>query len=81
MALAHTYAANPHWLPRQTPRALDAIPGEDGLPIIGNTLKVLRDPKLFGDAMVAKHGRIYRKQFVRRTLGDAARARTPTSWC
>ena len=60
MALAHTYAANPQWLPRQAPRALDAIPGEDGLPFIGNTLKVLRDPKGFGDRMVAKHGRVYR---------------------
>lgn len=60
MTLAHTYAANPHWLPRQPRRALDALPGEDGLPFLGNTLKMLRDPKGFGDAMVAKHGRVYR---------------------
>ncbi|WP_425228599.1 cytochrome P450 [Sphingomonas sp.] len=60
MALAHTYAANPHWLPKLGGGALDAIPGEDGWPIVGNTLKMLRDPAAFGAAMVAKHGRIYR---------------------
>ncbi len=60
MALAHTYTANPHWLPRLRSRALDALPGDDGLPFIGNTLKMLRNPKAFGDAMVAKHGRVYR---------------------
>ncbi|HEU0045331.1 cytochrome P450 [Sphingomonas sp.] len=60
MALAHTHAANPHWLPRLPKRSLRALPGEDGLPFIGNTLKMLRDPKAFGDAMVAKHGRVYR---------------------
>ena len=60
MALAHTYDANPHWLPRQPAGSLDAIPGEDGLPIIGNTLKMLRDPKAFGDHMVSTYGRIYR---------------------
>ena len=60
MALAHTYTANPHWLPRQGSRALRAIPGEDGLPLIGNTLKMLRDPKAFGDHMVGTYGRIYR---------------------
>ena len=60
MALAHTYAANPHWLPRPPRSALDALPGEDGWPIIGNTLKMLRDPKAFGDAMIARHGRVYR---------------------
>ena len=60
MALAHTYAANPQWLPRQPRDALDAIPGEDGLPIVGNTLKMLRDPRAFGDRMVATYGRVYR---------------------
>ncbi|WP_419807853.1 cytochrome P450 [Sphingomonas sp.] len=60
MALAHTYAGNPHWLPRLNGRALDALPGEDGWPLVGTTLKMLRNPKAFGDAMVAKHGRVYR---------------------
>ena len=60
MALAHTFAANPHWLPRQPARSLDALPGEDGWPLIGNTLKMLRDPAAFGTRMIARHGRVYR---------------------
>ena len=59
MALAHTHAANPHWLPRQRRTALAGMPGEEGWPVIGNTLKMLRDPKAFGDRMIAKHGRVY----------------------
>ena len=59
MALAHTHAANPHWLPRQPKRALQDMPGENGLPLIGNTLAMLRDPKGFGDRMIARHGRVY----------------------
>ena len=27
MALAHTFEANPHWLPRNPRGALDALPG------------------------------------------------------
>ena len=59
-ALAHTFAANPHWLPRNPPAALDHIPGEDGWPLVGNTIKMLGDPVAFGNAMVAKYGRVYR---------------------
>ncbi len=69
MALAHTYAANPHWLPKNPGRELDALPGEDGWPVVGNTLKMLRDPKAFGDRMVATYGRIYRNNsFGERTV-------------
>jgi cytochrome P450 len=69
MALAHTYAANPHWLPRLPKRALDDLPGEDGLPLIGNTLKMLRDPRAFGEGMIAKYGRVYRNNsFGERTV-------------
>ena len=60
MAYAHTYQANPHWLPRQPGRELRHIPGEDGLPLIGNTLEMLRDPAAFGKRMVARYGAIYR---------------------
>ena len=35
MALASTIAGNSHWLPRNPDRALDHIPGEKGLPVIG----------------------------------------------
>lgn len=60
MALAHTFEANPHWLPKQPDRLLDAIPGEDGWPFVGNTLKLLRDPAKFGRRMVATYGPVYR---------------------
>lgn len=60
MALAHSYAGNPHWLPLQRRAALAAIPGEDGLPVIGNTLRMLRDPAGFGRHMVERYGPIFR---------------------
>ena len=60
MALAHTYKANPHWAPRNAKSALAAIPGEDGWPLIGNTLKMLRDPATFGRRMIATYGPVYR---------------------
>ncbi|GAA0305368.1 cytochrome P450 [Sphingomonas oligophenolica] len=60
MALAHSFKANPHWLPRQKPVAISAIPGENGLPFIGNTLKLLRDPVGFGHRMVKLYGPVYR---------------------
>lgn len=60
MALAHTFKANPHWLPPQKQREIANIPGEDGLPFIGNTLRMLRDPVAFGYRMVSTYGRIFR---------------------
>lgn len=61
-ALAHTFEANPHWLPRNPPGALDHIPGEDGWPLVGNTITMLRDPIAFGNAMVAKYGPVFRNR-------------------
>jgi cytochrome P450 len=60
MALAHTHEANPHWLPPEAGQDIGDIPGEDGWPFVGNTLKLLRDPGKFGRRMVAKYGRVYR---------------------
>jgi len=60
MAHAHTLKANPHWLPYPASDALAHIPGERGLPIVGNTLKMLRNPMKFGAAMVARYGPVYR---------------------
>jgi hypothetical protein len=37
MPHAHTLKANPHWLPKVPQSAIRDIPGEDGLPLIGNT--------------------------------------------
>lgn len=46
--------------------ALKEIPGERGLPIIGNTLELLKDPVAFGKRMRAKYGDIYRtRTFLR----------------
>ena len=60
MALAHTHKANPHWLPRPRGGHLKHIPGEDGLPLIGNTLRMLRDPAGFGRRMVSTYGHVFR---------------------
>ena len=60
MPHAHTFKANPHWLPRNPDSALAAIPGENGWPIIGNTLKLLKNPAAFGRRMVATYGPVYR---------------------
>jgi cytochrome P450 len=69
MALAHTFAANPHWLAPAPRDALASLPGEDGWPVIGNTLTMLRDPAAFGRRMLAKHGPVYRNHaFGSRTV-------------
>ncbi|MFL0413265.1 cytochrome P450 [Sphingomonas sp. 179-I 2A4 NHS] len=60
MPYAHTIEGNPHWLPVNPPSALNDIPGERGLPFVGNTFRVLKDPLGFTRKMVAKHGPVYR---------------------
>jgi cytochrome P450 len=60
MALAHTEAANPHWTPRKGTKDLSHIPGEDGLPIVGTTLRVLRDPVGYGQHMMDTYGKVFR---------------------
>jgi cytochrome P450 len=58
--LAAEAPAYTHWRQSQPARALDHIPGEDGWPILGNTLKLLADPIGFGERMRAKYGNIHR---------------------
>jgi cytochrome P450 len=41
---------------------LDHIPGEDGWPIVGNTLSVLRDPLAAANAMYRRYGPVYRSR-------------------
>ncbi len=60
MELAHSEAANPHWTQRAAPGAIAAIPGENGLPVLGSTLELLRDPAAFARRMYAAHGPVYR---------------------
>ncbi len=62
MALPDTLEANPHWLPHAPKESLDVIPGDDGWPIIGNTLKLLADPLGFARKMHAQHGPVYRNR-------------------
>lgn len=62
MASAHTYRANPHWLPELPDKALRHIPGEFGLPLVGNTFEMLRDPTRFGARMSSRYGPIYRNK-------------------
>ncbi len=60
MALASSEAANPHWTKRTPKRDLSHIPGEDGPPIIGTTLRVLRDPPGYCDHMIRTYGPVFR---------------------
>ncbi len=60
MALAHSEAANPHWVRRASVSDLSHIPGEIGMPLIGTTLRVLRDPPGYGSYMVGKYGKVFK---------------------
>ena len=60
MAIASSEAANPHWTKRRKIGDLAHIPGENGPPIIGTTLRVLRNPAAYGARMVATHGKVFR---------------------
>ena len=53
-------SGNPHWTRMPGPGSLDHIPGEDGLPIVGVTFKMLADPEKFGNEMREKYGPVYR---------------------
>jgi cytochrome P450 len=44
------------------PHPLEHIPGEDGWPILGNTLKVLKDPVGAAQRMHAKYGPVFRSR-------------------
>lgn len=49
--------------------SLAHIPGEDGLPLVGNTLAVLKDPKKVSDHLYGTYGPIYRSNvFFRQTV-------------
>jgi cytochrome P450 len=52
---------------RPARRALAHIPGDDGWPLIGNTVALLADPKGYFEAGAAKHGRVVRVDFLGET--------------
>lgn len=60
MATAAPSAGFTHWSQRQPKHALDHIPGEDGLPIVGTTFAVLADPIGYGNRMRETYGRVFR---------------------
>ncbi len=60
MTRLDSYAANPHWLPAPPKDTLADIPGEDGWPIVGTTLKLVADPPGYVRRMHAKYGPVYR---------------------
>ncbi len=62
MSHAMLQNARPHWLPRQRKGALDHIPGNYGLPFVGNTFKLLADPIAFSENMAARYGPVYRNR-------------------
>ncbi len=65
-AEAPTYT---HWSQSQPSHALDHIPGEDGWPVLGNTLPLLADPIGFGTRMRATYGDVFRSHaFGRRSV-------------
>ena len=49
-----------HWSERVPAHALDHIPGDDGIPVLGTTLKQLADPNGFGRRMRAQFGDVFR---------------------
>ncbi len=53
---------NPNWVRYPGDAALDAIPGEDGWPIVGTTLMQLADPDGFARRMIATYGPVYRSR-------------------
>ena len=62
MSHAMLQNASAHWLPRQQKGALDHIPGNYGLPFVGNTFKLLADPIAFSENMAARYGPVYRNR-------------------
>ena len=56
----HSQPKATNWFRRENP--LEHIPGEDGWPVIGNTLTVLRDPVGAVEAMHAKYGSVFRSR-------------------
>ena len=51
-----------HWSQRIPFDRIAHVPGERGLPVIGNTFRMLADPNGFAAAMVAKYGKVYRNR-------------------
>ena len=62
MTLAATIRTNPHWLPQNDPDCLSDVPGEDGWPLVGTTVRMLNDPPRFVQRMHDTYGNVYRSK-------------------
>jgi cytochrome P450 len=51
-------------IPQVGAKDLAHIPGESGWPILGNTLRAVRDPIAFTNSMHAKYGSVYRNHLL-----------------
>jgi cytochrome P450 len=63
LAASDLPAAAPR-LPQVGAKDLAHIPGETGWPILGNTLRAVRDPIAFTNSMRAKYGPVYRNYLL-----------------
>ena len=59
---------------RDDARDLSHIPGNEGLPLVGNTFRVLRDPQGFARRMRETYGPLYRNRALGRVVLNAADA-------
>ena len=51
-----------HWRQRLPSSAIAHIPGNGGLPVIGNTFAMLADPHAFAARMIDRYGKVYRNR-------------------
>lgn len=58
----HSTVRFTHWTDRLPAGALDHIPGEGGLPVVGNTLRMLADPHGFANRMIETYGPVYKNR-------------------
>jgi len=58
----HAPAEFTHWRQRLPVSAIEHIPGDGGLPVVGNTFAMLADPHGFARRMIARHGKVYRNR-------------------
>src|SRR5579875_1249066 len=63
MSLAASIDASaPAALPEPSARDLAHIPGEDGWPLVGNTFRLLADPKGEPERLAARYGLVHRNR-------------------
>ena len=63
LADPHSTAAFDHWSEgRLSESDLSHIPGEAGLPVVGNTFRMLADPRGFARRMIDTYGKVYKNR-------------------